>query len=141
VTGPAGTGKADIAKKLEENLFAQGRLVYYLGLANSLLGVDADLNQSAQRDEYIRRLGEIAHLFTDAGTILITTISDLDDHELRIIKKLTHPGDFKVVNIGPNRLLPDSVDLQLGRDLDPGDAADEIKTLLTQQQYLIEYYL
>ncbi|MDO8301849.1 MAG: GTP-binding protein, partial [Sedimentisphaerales bacterium] len=88
ITGDQKTGKVQLAKKLEESFFERGRLVYYLGLSNSLLGIGSDAQSGNERDEYLRRLGEMSHLFTDAGVILITTVSSLDDYELKMIKTL-----------------------------------------------------
>jgi sulfate adenylyltransferase large subunit len=139
ICGPANTGKENLAQALEEDLFQDGRYVYYLGLSNSSLSMD--VNESGQRDEYIRRLGEVSHLFTDAGLILIATISDLDDYELETINTLNQPSDFRIINVGPNRFSRTQVDLQLDTLTDPTDAVQEIKQLLTTQQYLIEYYL
>jgi len=139
ICGPANTGKEKLAKALEEHLFESGRYVYYLGLSNTSLSMD--VTESGQRDEYIRRLGEVSHLFTDAGLILIATISDLDDYELDTINTLNQPSDFRIINVGPNRFSRANVDLQIDDVSDPADAVHEIKQLLTAKQYLIEYYL
>ncbi len=128
-----------LAKALEENLFQSGRYVYYLGLSNSSLSMD--VAESGERDEYIRRLGEVSHLLTDAGLILIATISDLDDYELETINTLNRPSDFRIINVGPNRFSRATVDLQIDALNDLAEAIGEIKQLLTTQQYLIEYYL
>ena len=141
ICGPADVGKKDLAKMLEENLFNSGRSVYYLGVSDSLLGIDVDIDESADRDEYLRRLGEISHLFTDAGMILITTISDLDDYELEMINVLNQPNDCRVINVGENYFSKSTVDLQLDNLDDTEEAVAKIKTLLTEKKYLIEYYL
>jgi len=143
ICGSADLAKEKLAKALEENLFNEGRFVYYLGLSNSLLGIDAgmDISESGQRDEYIRQLGEISHLFTDAGMILITTVSDLDDYELETISTLNKPNDCRIINIGPNHFSRAKVDLQIDSLNDVENAIGRIKGLLTSQKYLIEYYL
>jgi bifunctional enzyme CysN/CysC len=143
ICGSAELAKEQLAKALEENLFNDGRFVYYLGLSNSLLGKDAgmDISESGQRDEYIRQLGEISHLFTDAGMILITTVSDLDDYELETINTLNKPNDCRVINIGLNQFSSANVDLQIDSLDDVTSAVKRIKELLTSQKYLIEYYL
>lgn len=144
--GPAGAGKKALAAALEENLFEAGRLVYWLGISNSLLGLDADLQTApgdapAERDEYLRRLGETAHLFTDAGVILIATVSDLDDYELEMIDLLNRPGELVVVNLGENRFSRRQPDLVLQKGDDPKTAIRRIKDLLAERNYLLEYYL
>ncbi len=143
LTGPVGTGKTKLAKALEESLFHAGRHAYYLGLSNSLLGIDSDLRETAtvERDEHLRRLGEISHLFTDAGQILITTVSDLDDHELEIIDTLNRPGDLLVVNVGENRFVRRRSDLELSPLAPVDDAVRAIQQLLVSRNYLPEYYL
>lgn len=141
LTGQADTGKKEIAKALEEDLFAAGRNVYYLGISNSLYAIDADINVSDQRDEYLRRLGEVSHLFTDAGMILITTVSELDDYELQMINTLNQPGHSRVVRIGPGALSREKVDLQIAAQAEPAQVVEQIKQLLRQEKYLIEYYL
>jgi bifunctional enzyme CysN/CysC len=139
ICGPAQTGKEKLAKALEEDLFQSGRYVYYLGLSNTSLSMD--VTESGERDEYIRRLGEVSHLFTDAGLILIATISDFDDYELETINTLNQPGDFRIINVGPNRFSRAHVDLQIDEVSDVTEAVREIRQLLTAKQYLIEYYL
>jgi bifunctional enzyme CysN/CysC len=139
--GPSGTGKGGIARKLEEKLFFAGRLAYYLGIDNSLAGISSDLPQSGLRDEFLRRLGEIAHLFTDAGAILISPISDLDEYELKILKTLNSPGKTVVVAMGQQALPETMLDLKLSATLDADSGAVEIAKFLTEQHYLPEYYL
>jgi len=141
IAGPAGTGKAELAQELEENLFAAGRHVYYLGLDNSLLGVDDDLSQGYLRDEYVRRLGEVAHLFTDAGMILITTVSDLDGYELKMLRTLNSPGETLVVGVGQHGLPAMEVDLKLDVPAERSAAAAKVAGLLAERHYLPEYYL
>jgi bifunctional enzyme CysN/CysC len=141
LSGPAGRGKRELAKALEEKLFANGRLVYFLGLSNSLLDSDTDVDASGQRDEILRRLGEISHMFTDAGLILITTVSGLDDYELEMIETLNQPHDHLVVNVGSNNFTHSKVDLQLEDSTNRDEAIGEIERLLASKKYLVEYYL
>jgi bifunctional enzyme CysN/CysC len=143
ITGQPNPGMVTLAKQLEETLFEHGRMVYYLGLSNSLLGIGSDTPGNNERDEYLSRLGEISHLFTDAGIILITTVSHLDDSELAMIKTLNHPGDCVVIHIGDTRLEAVSVDLEIASDDSPGFSAAirKITDLLQSRNYLIEYYV
>ena len=141
LSGEADTGKNTLAKALEESLFQQGRFVYYLGLSNALVGLEADSDVSEQRDQYLRRLGEVSHLFTDAGMILIATVSGLDDYELAMIRTLNHPSDDLVINVGDNRFKDNTVDLQIDKIDDVGQAVAQAQELLANRKYLIEYYL
>ncbi len=141
IAGEMNTGKIKVAKALEQELFNNGRLTYYLGVSNTLLGIDSDMKVQGERAEYIRRLGEIAHLFTDAGLILIATVSDLDDYELDVLSKLNKPNDVLIVNIGEKRLSPNKVDLELPVNPDAVQAVAEITALLQKRNVLVEYYL
>ncbi len=141
ISGDANIGKRKIAKSLEEVLFVKGKFVYYLGISNALLGIDSDMAKKSERDEYLRRLGEMAYLFTDAGIILITTISDIDDYELEMLVELNKPNDTYVVNIGENRFTKSKVDLNLPSDLDTYGSVSKITEFLKTSNVLIEYYL
>jgi hypothetical protein len=133
-------GKRQLAQALEVDLFKSGRSVYYLGLANSLLG-ETTADREGERDEYLRRLGEMSHLFTDAGLILITSISNLDEYELEMIKTLNQPSDCRIINVGANRLGRTTIDLQVDDLSDRAAVLEQIKELLVRKNYLIEYYL
>jgi bifunctional enzyme CysN/CysC len=148
VAGPVGTGKIALAKTLEEKLFLTGRFVYYLGLSNSLLADGADLpdrqagpKDQFEREEFLRRIGEVAHLFTDAGLILITTVSDLDDDELDVLDTLNRPGDLLVVSVGESRLARRRADLALETAADADAAAKQVTALLSARHCLPDYEL
>lgn len=73
LTGLSGAGKSTLAMALERRLFARGAAVYVLDGDNVRAGLNADLGFSqADRAENIRRIGEVASLFSDAGMIVIT---------------------------------------------------------------------
>lgn len=73
LTDLSGAGKSTLAMALERALFAQGASVYVLDGDNVRAGLNSDLGFSpADRAENIRRIGEVAALFADAGTIVIT---------------------------------------------------------------------
>ncbi|MCI5049760.1 MAG: adenylyl-sulfate kinase [Rickettsiales bacterium] len=72
-TGLSGSGKSTLAKELQKRLFAKGFQVYVLDGDNVRQGLCSDLGFSADdRGENIRRIGEVAALFADAGIIVIT---------------------------------------------------------------------
>lgn len=74
-TGLSGSGKTTIAQELESLLFRGGRLAYLLDGDNVRHGLNADLGFSdADRKENVRRVGEVAALFADAGIIAITSL-------------------------------------------------------------------
>lgn len=73
-TGLSGSGKSTIAVALEKALFAMGKLSYRLDGDNVRLGINKNLGFSEEdRKENIRRIGEIAKLFGDAGTISLSS--------------------------------------------------------------------
>ncbi len=73
-TGLSGSGKSTIAVALEKALYQHGKLTYRLDGDNIRLGINKNLGFSAQdRSENIRRIGEIAKLFVDAGVIVLAS--------------------------------------------------------------------
>lgn len=73
-TGLSGSGKSTIAVALERALFNMGKLSYRLDGDNVRLGINKNLGFSEEdRKENIRRIGEIAKLFGDAGTISLSS--------------------------------------------------------------------
>jgi len=75
LTGLSGAGKSTLARALERRLTTHRHLVYVLDGDNVRHGLCADLGFSAEaRQENIRRLGEVAALFADAGTIVVVAV-------------------------------------------------------------------
>ena len=73
-TGLSGSGKSTIAKLLQKRLFDKGYHVFVLDGDNVRKGLNRDLGFSpADRSENIRRVGEVAALFAQAGTIVISS--------------------------------------------------------------------
>ena len=139
ICGPQGGEMESLGRAVEEHLHQSGRLVYYLGLSNQLLGLNADLNVLGGREEFLRRLGETAHLFTDAGLIVVTTIADLDDFELQTLDTLNQPGELVVANVGEVQLSRRRPDLVLER-VDRA-ALSALHALLQQKQYIQDYQI
>jgi bifunctional enzyme CysN/CysC len=72
-TGLSGAGKSTIAMAVERELFRRGMQVYVLDGDNIRHGLSANLGFTPEdRAENIRRVGEVAALFADAGVISIT---------------------------------------------------------------------
>jgi adenylylsulfate kinase len=73
-TGLSGSGKSTTAFTLEHALVRMGRLAYVLDGDNVRHGLNKNLGFSAaDREENIRRIGEVARLFADAGVITIAS--------------------------------------------------------------------
>jgi bifunctional enzyme CysN/CysC len=72
-TGLSGAGKSTLAMEVEQQLFRKGYQVYVLDGDNVRGGLNANLGFSPEdRTENIRRVGEVAALFADAGVLCIT---------------------------------------------------------------------
>jgi len=95
LTGLPCSGKSTIGNALEERLHAIGHHTYILDGDNIRHGLCSDLGFSSEdRMENIRRVGEVAALFVDAGIIVITAfISPFRSDRLRA-RKLLQEGDF-----------------------------------------------
>jgi adenylylsulfate kinase len=74
MTGLSGSGKSTIAVALEQVLMQRGYHAYRLDGDNIRHGLNKNLGFSAEdREENIRRIGEVTKLFADAGIISITS--------------------------------------------------------------------
>jgi bifunctional enzyme CysN/CysC len=74
-TGLSGSGKSTVAVEVERALVAAGRAAYLLDGDNLRHGLNADLGFSADdRTENIRRVGEVARLFADAGVVALVPV-------------------------------------------------------------------
>ena len=90
ITGLSGSGKSTLARACEAELHRAGRLVYVLDGDNIRHGLNADLGFApADREENIRRVGEVAALFADAGLItLVAFISPYRRDRERVRRRL-----------------------------------------------------
>ncbi len=139
LTGKTQTDKKSIAIDLEKKLLECGKIAYYLGIGNLLYGVDADiksensLNTPEERQEHVRRLGEVANIMLDAGNILIVTASELDAGELDTLRQIITTDNILTVWVGPavNRIR----DFDLSLDDAETDVADELfKAIVSLQE-------
>lgn len=75
ITGLSGSGKSTVACALSRELHYRGHHTYVLDGDNLRHGLNRDLSFKAEdRTENIRRVGEVAKLFADAGTICIASL-------------------------------------------------------------------
>ena len=94
-TGLSGSGKSTLANALEAKLFELNCHTYLLDGDNIRHGINSDLGfNDKSRIENIRRIGEIAKLFVDSGTIVLTAFISpfLKDREQ--VKKLVNDKEF-----------------------------------------------
>jgi adenylylsulfate kinase len=94
-TGLSGSGKSTLAHAVEETLHRQGCRTFVLDGDNVRHGLCSDLGFSSKdRVENIRRIGEMAKLFMEAGVIVLTAfISPYRDDRERVRGMVEH-GDF-----------------------------------------------
>lgn len=72
-TGLSGSGKSTLALEVESKLYQRGHLTYVLDGDNVRHGLNKNLGFSPEdREENIRRIGEVAKLFNEAGVIAMT---------------------------------------------------------------------
>jgi adenylylsulfate kinase len=118
-TGLSGSGKSTLAVALEQVLFQKGHAAYVLDGDNVRFGLNAGpkilmetrgyaepaakrfgLGFSAEdREENIRRIGEVAKLFTDAGVIVLASFISPYRADRDAVRALHAPGDFVEVYV------------------------------------------
>ena len=88
-TGLSGSGKSTICNALETKLFNEGIRTYVLDGDNIRKGINRNLGFSPEdRTENIRRIGEIANLFVDAGIVTLAAFVapyEKDRNEIRAL--------------------------------------------------------
>ena len=89
-TGLSGSGKSTLSVHLEKHLFEAGFKVYVLDGDNLRHGLNGDLGFSAQdRNENIRRVGEVAALFAKAGFVVLTAFISPYRNDRQAARKAT----------------------------------------------------
>ena len=94
-TGLSGAGKSTLANAVNAALFERGLATYVLDGDNVRHGLCKDLGFSdADREENIRRIGEVAKLFLDAGVIVLTAFVSPFRADRDKARALVNTGDF-----------------------------------------------
>ena len=94
-TGLSGSGKSSLANAVNAVLFERGLATYVLDGDNVRHGLCKDLGFSdAYREENIRRIGEVAKLFLDAGVITLTAFVSPFQADRAQARALVAEGDF-----------------------------------------------
>jgi len=89
MTGLSASGKSTIAVALEKVLLARGKHAYRLDGDNIRFGLNKNLGFSAEdRAENIRRIGEVAKLFSDAGMITIASFISPYRRDRELVRRL-----------------------------------------------------
>ncbi|XP_028788565.1 adenylyl-sulfate kinase 3-like [Neltuma alba] len=112
ITGLSGSGKSTVACALNQILHQRGKLSYVLDGDNLRHGLNKDLSFKAEdRAENIRRVGEVAKLFADAGVICIASLISPFKIDRDACRALLPDGDFIEVFM--------NVPLQICEERDP----------------------
>ena len=94
-TGLSGAGKSTLANAVNQALFERGLSTYVLDGDNIRHGLCKDLGFSdADREENIRRIGEVSKLFLDSGAIVLTAFVSPFRADRDKARNLVSDGDF-----------------------------------------------
>lgn len=100
LTGLSGSGKSTLAHRVEKLLIERGAFAYVLDGDNVRHGLNRDLGFAPEdRSENIRRIGEVARLFTDAGALVITAFISPYRADRALVRGLMPEGDFIEVHV------------------------------------------
>ncbi|NHN30970.1 adenylyl-sulfate kinase [Paenibacillus sp. S3N08] len=95
MTGLSGSGKSSIAMELERQLYLMKIRSYVLDGDNVRQGLNRNLGFSPEdRKENIRRVGELAKLFTDAGLFTISAFISPYEEDRELVRSMFQSGEF-----------------------------------------------
>ncbi len=99
-TGLSGSGKSTIAFTVEHALVQRGHLAYTLDGDNIRHGLNKNLGfTAADREENIRRIGEVAKLFADAGVLTLTSFISPYRKDRDQVRKIHEEAGMSFVEI------------------------------------------
>ncbi len=94
-TGLSGSGKSTIGHRVERMLIERGAFAYVLDSDNIRHGLNSDLGFAAEeRVENIRRIGEVARLFADAGGLVLSAFISPYRKDRDRVRSLLPDGEF-----------------------------------------------
>jgi adenylylsulfate kinase len=94
-TGLSGSGKSTIGHRVERMLIERGAFAYVLDGDNIRHGLNSDLGFAPEdRVENIRRIGEVARLFADAGALVVSAFISPYRKDRDRIRGLMREGEF-----------------------------------------------
>lgn len=113
LTGLSGSGKSSIASELERELFNLGKHAYVLDGDNVRHGLCSDLGFNPHdRKENIRRIGEVAKLFADAGLIVVTAFISPFREDRDVVRRMLPQGRFVEVYVNAPLAVCESRDVK-----------------------------
>lgn len=99
-TGLSGSGKSTVAVAVEKALAARGVLSYRLDGDNIRLGINSNLGFSAEdRQENIRRVGEISKLFADSGVVVLSSFISPYREDREMVRRMHVEGDLPYLEV------------------------------------------
>ncbi len=99
-TGLSASGKSTTANAVEQKLFELGHHTYLLDGDNVRHGLNKDLGfTDSDRVENIRRIGEMAKLFTDAGLIVLSAFISPFRADRKMVRDLVGEGEFVEIHM------------------------------------------
>ena len=99
-TGLSGSGKSTVAVAVEKALWDRGVRTYILDGDNVRHGLNSNLGFSPEdRTENIRRIGEVAKLFTDAGLVVFTSFISPYRADRDLVRSIHDAGRFIEVHV------------------------------------------
>ena len=100
LTGLSGSGKSTIAVAAEQQLVSRGHLAYVLDGDNIRHGLNKNLGFSPEdRTENIRRIGEVAKLFTETGVVVFSSFISPYRADRDLVRALHDAGRFVEVHV------------------------------------------
>jgi bifunctional enzyme CysN/CysC len=140
VTGGWDAANKAVAQALEKSLFEQSYFAYYLGMANLERGLDSDvLDPFEQREERIRRLGELARILTDSGQIFITTITDIDAYDVDRLSALNAPNELLLVVVGSAEYEGVRAHVQVPENEPLSKSVERVRAVMRAQEIIPDY--
>ena len=113
LTGLSGSGKSTLAVAAEKALADRGKHTYILDGDNVRMGLNNNLGFSPDdRTENIRRIGEVAKLFTDSGAIVFSSFISPYRADRDAIREIMADGDFVEVYVSASLDVCESRDVK-----------------------------
>ena len=143
ITGsPDNILRKELAKSLTEELFHIGKFVYFMGMANLLYGIGADIRGISEdvRPEHIRRLAEIGNMMMHAGMILVVSAREISENDVRILKTAINDRSDRIITVWAGDAV--TTDLQPHLHFTAAEipnANSAIKRFLQEQGYIFGY--
>ncbi|MFA5139647.1 MAG: GTP-binding protein [Elusimicrobiota bacterium] len=136
ITGANDEFRKRAARALEQELYREGRIVYFLGFGSVLYGVDADIRGSVgTHAEDIRRLAEVANIILDSGMILVVTAHEFGEQDWDLIRTAVEPERTAAVWLGGSLTTDLRPDLRISAT-EPTEAVDEMASFLQDRGVL-----